>query len=364
MGSVALKLDAVDQVVLSLNLPEDISFEEWEEEGVRLRERKRRVEFAADAINWQIGDWWNAGHKLSNERRSVTAKRLFGLDYGTIRNYGSVAAKFDLSHRYDNLTFTHYIALAPLPAEVIPSLIQKAVDESLAVRALQAEIQAIKASNDTGIGVVAAEDRPAARSAAPELSRQLADRLAASAVHFAELVEATRPLSRHESDEYSFALNYLEDSDESRDRPAPPDTFDRVFIEQGRLACEDWFGASRISVNRWMRQCDRRRFADGECGLREARASYVKYQRAQAKSDAPLHADDPQPQVDLLLPIARQAAQHLRVSRWGGHTVSQHEAGGWLVGSVRKSSEELITMAERVGFDRAAAAAEADREGY
>jgi hypothetical protein len=31
-----------------------------------------------------------------------------------------------------------------------------------------------------------------------------------------------------------------------------PDDFDVIFVEQGRVECERWYRASRITVNRWM----------------------------------------------------------------------------------------------------------------
>jgi hypothetical protein len=171
----------------------------------------------------------------------------------------------------------------------------------------------------------------------------------------AESLEPFRPLTRREQDYLAFAMDQLGEAFAER-RPVP-DEFEIVFIEQGRLACETYFDASRITVTRWLRQCGFRRLCD-------RRAEFVKHQRNMAKSQMPLHSDDPQPEFDNLLPIARQAADHLRISRWGGHKVSQCEAGGWYVGTAHRTSEQLVQMAERVGFNRALAAAEAEREGY
>lgn len=54
-----------------------------------------------------------------------------------------------------------------------------------------------------------------------------------------------------------------------------------------------------------------------------------------------------------MLPVAREAAHFLRVSRYGGWRISPAPEGGWHVGTVHKTSDELIAMAERQGFDSA-----------
>lgn len=348
MATAALRVieSGTAEMSLALNLPDDLTFGQWEQEG-------RRLSFSNHALQWFIGDWWNAGHRFGEERRAETAKLLFGLEYGTVRNYGSVAGRVPVSLRSDTLPFAHYREVAALPAETAQSLIARAVDESLTVQALRREVQAIKASNDTAAGH--APPIRAVVSPEPKPNRTELEEAHARYVEAMEELQAFRPLTKREADYLTFALNHLGEAHAER-RPVPED-FEVVFVEQGRLACEPWFGASRITVNRWMLACGAKR-------LKDKRAEFVKHQRnmahpVNARMEPNALANDP------LLPVATMAADFLRMSRYGGWRISRcQDGGGWFVGSVRKSSEELLVMADRQGFDRAAAEAEATREGY
>jgi hypothetical protein len=349
MASHALAIIEPD-APMALDLPAGLTFEQWEAEG-------RRLSFTSHALQWYIGDWWNAGHRFGEERRAETAKRLFGLEYGTVRNYGSVAGKFEPSQRRDALSFSHHMELAGLDDRAkIDELARKVEEQGLSQRALRAEVAAMRGDNV----VVMPRREVQKRLPLPEPEPVPVPRNELTEAHsrYVEAMEALqeyRDLTRREADYLAFVYDQLGEA--FAERREVPDEFEVVFVEQGRLACEPYFGASRITVNRGLIQKGKKRLID-------KRADFVKHQRNMAKSQMPLHADDPQPEFDQLLPVARQAAQHLRISRYGGYKVSQCDAGGWFVGTVRRSSEELVVMAERVGFDRAAAAAEAEREGY
>lgn len=341
MGAAALRViaDGTAEMQLGLDLPAELTFEQWEAEG-------RRLSFSNHALQWFIGDWWNAGHRFGEERRAETAKRLFGLEYGTVRNYGSIAGRVPVSLRSDILPFAHYREVAALPAQTAKDLITRAVEESLTVQALRREVQALKVSNDPA---PAAAPAAAPILAEPKPNRTELEEAYARYVEAMEALEGFRPLTKREQDYLTVALEHLGEAHAER-RP-PPDDFEVVFVEQGRLACEPWFRASRITVNRWLLQVGKKR-------LLEQRALFVKAQRAKqapARPGIQVPAD-----VDVLLPIARMAADFLRQSRHGGWRISQPQDGkGWLMGTVRQTSEELIMRAERQGFDREVAAAEA-----
>jgi hypothetical protein len=55
-----------------------------------------------------------------------------------------------------------------------------------------------------------------------------------------------------------------------------PDDFETIFVEQGRLACEDWYGARRTTVTRWLEE-------SGKEELIRQRRLFWRFQRAQAK---------------------------------------------------------------------------------
>lgn len=333
---------------LSLNLPDDLSFEAWVDEG-------RRLCIGSHAIQWHIGDWWRHGvaHYGEEETRKAAAD-IWGVESETARNCGWVAAKFDPVARATELPFSHYRTVAALPEETAKDLIAKAADKSLTVQALRREVQAIKAAND-GSAQVRSVEQPRAKPL-PFAKHELAEAYGRY-VELCEVLESIRPLTRREADFLTIALDYLGEA--HAERRAVPDDFDVVFVEQGRLACESWYRASRITVNRWLAQRGKKRLID-------ERALFVKHQRAKARGDESGTAgDNAEPPVDSFLPIAKMAADFIRVSRYGRWPVSMAQDGhGWFVGSARRTSEELIAMAERQGFDVEAAKLEAKQEGY
>lgn len=328
---------------LALNLPAEMTFEQWEAEG-------RRLSFTSHALQWFIGDWWNAGYKFDGERRQDTAKRLFPhLTYETIRNYGSVARRVPVSRRRDSLTISHFDALASLDDDTaIETLVLKVEEQGLNVKQLRAEVQAIKAANDAPIGAVA-PDEPSAKPEWPAI-----DILAAKYVEAMDEISSQRELTKGEADFVAMIEQCL--GGEYSDRRPVPDDFEIIFVDKGRPACEPHYRASRITISRWLHQ-------SGYSRLIRERANFVKYQREQQRAAEEAHKPVAS-EADSFLPVAKMAADFLRISRYGRWPVSKREAGGWFVGTSVKTSEELIAMAERQGFDREAAVTEARQEGY
>lgn len=137
---------------------------------------------------------------------------------------------------------------------------------------------------------------------------------------------------------------------------ACPDDFDVMFVEQGRQECEDWYRASRRTINRWMVE-------RGEVRLIKARASYVAHQRAAGdwltrssrmvdsrpvKAPRAEHSIRDRRKVSFIL--ARHAAQYLRVVRNGGWIVSPTPQGDWRVGTRRLSPAQMLDLAVAKGF--------------
>jgi hypothetical protein len=149
-----------------------------------------------------------------------------------------------------------------------------------------------------------------------------------------------------------------------------PDDFDVIFVEQGRVECERWYRASRITVNRWMDEAGAQR-------LVKARAAYVSHMRREGKwmtrstklverreiaRPSRLEAIRDRRKVPFL--IARHAAQHLRIVRNGGFIVSPTQNGDWWVGTKRMSAAQMLDLAVSRGFrPTAAMALQADADG-
>lgn len=333
----ALRLVAArqDSIPLALELPERTTFDEWVEIG-------RRLCIGQQAVNWHIGDWWAFGDHRYGERAKAAAEGIFGREFQTLANLASVCRKFESSRRREVLSFSHYAEVAALPERDAEVLLDKAEAEHLSVRALRHEVQALKAVNDDG-----GKPGDMARAAPQPLHKSELVTAYEAVIELADALAQLRPLTRREMDLVSVAKEYLDEAHAER-RPVPDD-FDVIFVEQGRLECEAWYRASRITVNRWLVQRGKRR-------LIEARAAFVKHQREAhppEKAPEPIFEDD-----ETMVPLASRAAQFLRSSRYGGWTITKSDHGGWRVGTVVKSSEQLIIMAERQGFDRKTAMAE------
>lgn len=149
---------------------------------------------------------------------------------------------------------------------------------------------------------------------------------------------------------------------EQRILRAVPDDFEVVFVEQGRLECEDWYRAGRTTINRWLREC-------GHDRLVAKRAAYVAMLRGEGKwltraSSLVEHRDVSKPRAVAAVltdrrrvspSLARRAANYLRCVRNGGWIISAAGDGSWRVGTRLRSAAELVDLAERKGFDRKAA---------
>jgi hypothetical protein len=116
----------------SLDLPPDLPFEEWQQIGERLCHGQK-------VINWWIGDWWNSGQHRYGERARLAAEGIFGREFQTLQNIGSVCRAFDTSRRREALSFTHHAEVAALPPVEQEVLLNRAERENLSVKALRAE---------------------------------------------------------------------------------------------------------------------------------------------------------------------------------------------------------------------------------
>ena len=111
----------------------DLSFEEWEQLGVRLGDAER-------SIGFMIGDWINYAESKWGEKYNE-AISCTGLEYQTLRNYAWVAKRVQLSARADNLPFRHHQVVAKLKdPEEQGHWLKMAEDHDLGYRRLQKSI--------------------------------------------------------------------------------------------------------------------------------------------------------------------------------------------------------------------------------
>lgn len=129
-GSVATKQ--------RLTLSDTLTFNEWLAIGGQLAA-------LVDASAWWLGDWvfygqWQYGKKY------IQAVELTGLDEGTLRNYSSVAGRFNLSRRRDNLSFGHHASVVSLPLEEADRFLEQAAENGWSIRELRDAAREAKAS--------------------------------------------------------------------------------------------------------------------------------------------------------------------------------------------------------------------------
>jgi hypothetical protein len=91
----------------ALQLGSGLSFEDWQGLG-------RRLARISNASAWWLGDWLLYGQRAYG-RRYKDALPLTTLEYQTLRNYASVARRFDVSRRRDKLSFQHHAEVVALP---------------------------------------------------------------------------------------------------------------------------------------------------------------------------------------------------------------------------------------------------------
>jgi hypothetical protein len=102
---------------------------EWRETGERLAS-------AHKAVNWLIGDWWNASPKGAD--RVAEAARIFPhLSHDTMRKFGSVAGKFEVCRRRNTLDWSLYAEAASLPVSDADRLLGEAEENRWTVQALR-----------------------------------------------------------------------------------------------------------------------------------------------------------------------------------------------------------------------------------
>lgn len=135
-GARRNRAETEDRVLLTrvgLRFPRGLEFAEWERAGHRLT----RI---ADTSAWCLGDWvvYGKTHYPDRYARAVDAT---GLDYGTLRNYASVARRVPLSRRRDKLSFQHHAEVASLPADAQEEWLDRAVKRGWSRNQLRHQIR-------------------------------------------------------------------------------------------------------------------------------------------------------------------------------------------------------------------------------
>ncbi len=114
-----------------------VSWDDLVEEGAAARRQRHGAQWRLGDLAGQVATTYG-GHKLERYAEEI------GVEFNTLMNYRSVAARFESSRRRDILSFTHHacVAAARLPPDVVDSMLLQAEQENWPVRRLEMEREA------------------------------------------------------------------------------------------------------------------------------------------------------------------------------------------------------------------------------
>jgi hypothetical protein len=92
---------------------------------------------------WWLGDWIRYGNARFGERYARAAA-ITGYDSQTLMNMVSIASKFEVSRRRENLSWSHHETVAALPVEEQERWLDHAGAERLSVVDLRVELRAAR----------------------------------------------------------------------------------------------------------------------------------------------------------------------------------------------------------------------------
>ncbi|GAA4818657.1 LmbU family transcriptional regulator [Streptomyces ziwulingensis] len=117
-GEGASRGSGVVTTRVGLQIPSDLSFEEWEHAG-------SQIAGLLDSSSWWLGDWlvYGKDHYDDRYQRGI---RAVGLKYQTLRNYAWVSRRFEMRRRRAKLTFQHHAEVASLPVDEQEELLSRA----------------------------------------------------------------------------------------------------------------------------------------------------------------------------------------------------------------------------------------------
>jgi hypothetical protein len=129
-----LDLPGCEFTPVSLTLPKDLTYDQWERIG-------RQLQLADMAIQWWIGDWLVYGQHKWREKYAQAVQRT-GKAEQTLMNYAFVAKAISPSRRREQVDFTTHAEVASLDEEDQERILAKAANEGLSMRRVRREAQA------------------------------------------------------------------------------------------------------------------------------------------------------------------------------------------------------------------------------
>jgi N6-adenosine-specific RNA methylase IME4 len=119
-----------------LTLPDDLDFDTWADLG-------QRIQMAADASMWWLGDWWAYGEHRYGERAAAVLDGDYA--FQTFMDAGWVSKKIETSRRREVLSWSHHKEVAALDAEDQDDVLRAAIDNGWTVRETRKAARDVKA---------------------------------------------------------------------------------------------------------------------------------------------------------------------------------------------------------------------------
>jgi hypothetical protein len=133
---------------------DDLTLDEWKAAGPSLGIESR-------ASGWWLGDWVRFGAK--HYGLSVAeAAQITGYEEQTLYNMVSIAAKFPVSRRRENLSWSHHVDVAALPGDQQDGWLDRAVSERMSVQELRKALRRARRAPRTPVSP--SPESPAASS--------------------------------------------------------------------------------------------------------------------------------------------------------------------------------------------------------
>lgn len=135
--------EQITRTETALMLPAGLSFDAWQDIGRDLQRANR-------AILWWVGDWCNYGEHQYGE---VYSQALEATPYAiqSLMNAASVARRFTISRRRENLGFALHAEVAYLDPESADALLDKAEELGWGQKALRAAVKAFKREHQRAV---------------------------------------------------------------------------------------------------------------------------------------------------------------------------------------------------------------------
>ncbi len=118
---------------VSYQLPEDLTFAEWEQIGEVLR-------YLGKSVMWWIGDWVRYGERKYGEMYAQ-AIEVTGYDYQTLADAVYVAKHVDFSRRHENLSWSHHKEIASRDPSEQAALLDRVEQEGWTREQLRRELR-------------------------------------------------------------------------------------------------------------------------------------------------------------------------------------------------------------------------------